>query len=59
VYPFKDEIESLERLGLSKPIAPVPKERKSKGRPRKKPELVGPKRPLSHPRKIENITCGS
>jgi hypothetical protein len=46
VYPFKDEIESLEKLGLSKPIAPVPKERKSKGRPRKKPELVGTKRPL-------------
>ncbi len=54
VHPFKDGMEILEKLGLSEPIVPAPKEPKPKGRPRKKPELVGPKRPRGRPRKLEN-----
>lgn len=53
VHTIKQALESLEALGLSKPV-PKP-EPKKKGRHSKKigpkPEFVGPKRPRGRPRK--------
>jgi hypothetical protein len=49
VHTMKYELEELEKLGLSIP-APKP-EPKKRGRPRKNPETVSPKRPRGRPRK--------
>ena len=50
VYPFKGALQEMEALGLSIPVEkPEPKKR---GRPRTRPEFVGPKRPKGRPRKI-------
>ena len=48
-------MEILEKLGLSDPIEqPALKVSKPKGRPKVKPEFVGPKRPRGRPRKVLN-----
>jgi len=48
-------MEILEQLGLSDPIEqPTLPETKPKGRPKVKPEFVGPKRPRGRPRKLQN-----
>lgn len=50
VHPFKEALESLEKLGLCKPQPQ--EEHKRPGRPKKEhPEFVGPKRPRGRPRK--------
>ncbi|MDR1134605.1 MAG: transposase [Clostridiales Family XIII bacterium] len=49
IHTMKYELEELEKLGLSIP-APKP-EQKKRGRPRKNPETVAPKRPRGRPRK--------
>lgn len=53
VHPFKDGMQILEELGLSEPIANLDGEPKPKGRPKRKPVFVGPKRPRGRPKKTE------
>jgi hypothetical protein len=53
VHPFKDGMQILEELGLSEPIATLDGEPKPKGRPKRKPVFVGPKRPRGRPKKTE------
>ena len=54
VHTTKREFEVLEALGLSMP--PAKPEPKRVGRPRIRPEFVGPKRPRGRPRKVKDIT---
>lgn len=50
VHALKGALEDMEALGLCIPVEkPKPKKR---GRPRTKPEFVGPKRPRGRPRKV-------
>ncbi len=51
VHPFKDGLEILEKLGLSEPVESIWRDPKPKGRPKTKPEFIGPKRPRGRPRK--------
>lgn len=51
VHPFRTGMQILEKLGLSEPVEPLEREPRAKGRPRIKPEFVGPKRPRGRPRK--------
>jgi hypothetical protein len=49
IHTLKTVFEELELLGLSAPVSkPAPKKR---GRPRKNPEVIKPKRPRGRPRK--------
>ena len=52
IHPFATGMAILEKLGLSKSVQSEIKTSKPKGRPRKKPVFVGPKRPRGRPKKI-------